>query len=141
MKQQLPVIHKIIAIVIEDDKLLMVRKKGKDIWTGLGGKIEAGETEEEALLREIDEEIHCKARIIKSLGDTKSKAVFDDAIVKLSAYHVELLGEINLDDPELEECKFIPENYKELGIKLPPSMEGQRIPQLVQEGLLKWKIK
>jgi 8-oxo-dGTP pyrophosphatase MutT (NUDIX family) len=139
--KQLPVIHKIIAIVIKDDALLMVRKRGKDIWTGLGGKPEKGETEEQALLREIDEEIHCKARIIRKLGDTESKAVFDDAIVRLSAYQVELLGEIRLDDPELEECRFIPENYKELGIKLPPSMEEQRIPQLIKEGLLNWKTK
>jgi 8-oxo-dGTP pyrophosphatase MutT (NUDIX family) len=137
--KQLPVIHKVIAIVIEDDKLFMVRKKGKDIWTGLGGKPEAEETEEEALLREIDEEVHCGAKIIRKLGDTESKAVFDDAIVKLSAYLVELQGEIRLDDPELEECRFIPENYKELGIKMPPSMEEQRIPQLIELGLLKWK--
>jgi len=139
-QSKLPVIHKIIAIVIKDDKLLMVRKKGKDIWTGLGGKPEIGETEQQALLREIDEEIHCKAKIIRSLGDTESKAVFDDAIVKLSAYLVELKGPIKLDDPELEEVRFIPENYKELGIKLPSSMEEQRIPQLIKKGLLKWKI-
>ena len=61
--------------------------------------------------------------------------------MKLSAYLVELHGEIKLDDPELEECRFIPENYKALGIKLPPSIEEQRIPQLIDEGLLKWKRK
>jgi len=48
-------IHKIIAIVIEDNKFLMVRKVGKDIWTSLGGKPEQGETEEQTLLREIQE--------------------------------------------------------------------------------------
>lgn len=107
-------IHKIVAIVIEDDKLFMVRKVGKDVWTNLGGKPEGNETEEEALVREIQEEIHCSARVIKKLGDFKAPAVFDDAIVKLSSYLVELTGEIRLDDPELEECKFIPKNYKEL---------------------------
>lgn len=107
-------IHKIVAIVIEDDKLFMVRKVGKDIRTSLGGKPEGNETEEEALIREIQEEIHCDAKVIKKLGDFKAPAVFDDAIVKLSCYLVELIGEIRLDDPELEECKFIPKNYKEL---------------------------
>jgi len=125
-------IHKIVAIVIEDDKLFMVRKVGKDIRTSLGGKPEGNETEEEALIREIQEEIHCDAKVIKKLGDFKAPAVFDDAIVKLSCYLVELIGEIRLDDPELEECKFIPKNYKELWIKMPASIEEEVVPFLIQ---------
>ena len=132
-------IHKIIAIIIKNNKLFMVRKVGKDIWTSLGGKPEGEETEEQALLREIQEEIHCEATIIKKLKDFKAPAVFDDAIVKLSAYLVELKGEIKLDDPELEECKFISENYKEQGIKMPPSMEQQLIPYLIKNNYLDWK--
>lgn len=131
-------IHKIAAIVIKGNKILMVRKKGKDIWTCLGGKPESNETEDEALLREIQEEVHCDAIILKKLGDFNAPAVFDDAIVKLSTYLVELNGEINLDDPELEECKFISKNYKESGIKLPISVEKYIIPFLINEGLLDW---
>lgn len=131
-------IHKIIAVVIRNDEFFMVKKVGKDIWTSLGGKPEGTETEEEALLREIKEEIHCDAKIIRKLGDFKNKAVFDDAIVNLSTYLVELNGEIKLDDPELEECKFIPQNYKELNIKLPPSIEEQIIPLCIKQNLLNW---
>ncbi|QQG39568.1 MAG: NUDIX domain-containing protein [Candidatus Aenigmatarchaeota archaeon] len=131
-------IHKIVAIVVRDNMLLMVRKVGKDIWTSLGGKPEAGETEEEALLREIQEEVHCGGRVIRKLGDFSAPAVFDDAIVKLSAYLVELDGEPKLDDPELEECAFIPKDYKEKGIKLPPSLEDEILPFLVGEKLLDW---
>ena len=131
-------IHKIIAIVIQDNKFLMVRKVGKDIWTSLGGKPEENETEEEALIREIDEEIHCDANIIKKLGDFKAPAAFDDAIVKLSTFLVELKGEIKLDDPELEECKFISKNYKEEGIKMPVSIEEQILPFLIENKYLDW---
>lgn len=133
-------IHKIIAIVVQDDKFFMVRKVGKDIWTNLGGKPEGEETEEQALVREIQEEVHCGAKVLKKLGDFKAPAAFDDAIVKLSTYLVELQGEIKLDDPELEECKFIPKNYKELGIKMPASIEEQILPFLVQNGYLKWQF-
>lgn len=132
------VIHKIIAVVIQDNKFFMVRKVGKDIWTSLGGKPEGNETEEETLLREIQEEIHCDAKILKKLGDFKAPAAFDDAIVKLSAYLVKLKGEIKLDDPELEECRFISKNYKELGIKFPISIDEQIIPFLIKEKLLYW---
>lgn len=131
-------IHKIIAIVIQDDKFFMVRKVGKDIWTSLGGKPEGDETEEQALIREIQEEIHCDARVLGKLGDFKAPAAFDDAVVKLSAYLVELQGEIKLDDPELEECKFIPKNYKELDIKMPVSIEGQILPFLIKNKYLSW---
>src|SRR3989344_1165458 len=133
------IIHKIAAVCIKDNKFLMVRKKGKDIWTNLGGKIENGETEEEALLREIKEEIDCGAEIIKKLGDFEAKAVFDDAIVRLSFYLVNLKGKIRLADDELEEVKFISKDYRKENIKLPEeSMEKQVIPFLIKNGLIDW---
>ena len=131
-------IHKIIGVVIQDNKFLMVRKVGKDIWTSLGGKIETGETEEQCLLREIKEEFNCSAIIIKKLGDFEDKAVFDDAIVKLSAFLVELKETIKLIDPELEEYRFINKDYKEQGIRLPPSIENQILPLCIKNGLLNW---
>ncbi|VVB76185.1 NUDIX domain protein [uncultured archaeon] len=131
-------IHKIAALVVENNSFLMVRKAGKDIWTGLGGKPEGNETEEEALLREIKEELDCGAKIIRKIGDFKSKAIFDDAIVKLSWYLVELIGNPKISDPELEEFGFIPKDYKEKGIKLPPSLEEQLLPFCIKEGILKW---
>jgi 8-oxo-dGTP pyrophosphatase MutT (NUDIX family) len=131
-------IHKIIAIVIKDNKFFMVKKVGKDIWTSLGRKPENRETESEALLREIKEEVNCNSKIIRKLGDFTNKAVFDDAIIKLSAYLVELIGEPKISDPELEEFKFIPRDYKQKNIKLPPSIEEQIIPFCIEEGLLEW---
>ncbi|HLE07111.1 MAG TPA: NUDIX domain-containing protein [archaeon] len=131
-------IHKIAAVVINDNKFLMVRKVGKDMWTSLGGRIEPNETEEQCLLREIKEEANCGAKIIRKLGDFEDKAVFDDATVRLSVFLVELSGDIEIIDPELEEHKFIGSNYKQDGIKLPPSIENQVIPLCIKEGLLRW---
>jgi 8-oxo-dGTP diphosphatase len=131
-------IHKIAAIVIQNNSFLMVRKKGKDVWTNLGGKPEGNETEEEALIREIKEEVNCNATVLKKIGDFEAKAVFDDAIVKLSVYLVKLQGTPIICDEELEEVKFISKNYKSLGIKMPPSIEEQILPMLVKEKLLNW---
>jgi len=125
-------------MVIEDNKFLMVRKKGKDIWTNLGGKPEGNESEEEALLREIKEELDCGAKVIKKLGDFESRAVFDDAIVHLSVYLVSLVGKLKISDEELEEFRFISKDYKSEGIKLPPSLENEIIPFCIKSGLLKW---
>jgi len=118
----------------------MVRKKGKDIWTNLGGKPEDGEDEETALIREIKEEVGCDTKIIKKLKDFESKAIFDDAMVKLSAYLVELVGEPLIQDDELEEYAYIGSDYKNKGIKLPPSIEEQIITFLEENNYLSNKF-
>ena len=131
-------IHKIAAVVIQNNKFLMVRKKGKDIWTSLGGRPEDGETEEQALLREIKEEMGCNAKIEIKIGDFEAPAAHDDATVRLSAYLVTLEGEIVFQDPELEEYRFLDKNYAAQGVKLPDSITEKIIPYCIQAGLLKW---
>ena len=131
-------IHKIAAVVIKDNKFLMVRKEGKDIWTSLGGRIEENETEKQCLLREIKEEANCSAKILRKLGDFSAKAVFDDAMVHLSTYLVELDGKIDCIDSELAEIKFIDKNFKEQNIKPSPTIVEQMIPLCIKEGLLDW---
>jgi len=131
-------IHKIAAVVIADNKFLVVRKKGKDVWTSLGGKPENGETEEQTLIRETKEELNCGLKIIKKLTVIEDKAIFDDAQVKLSFYLGELEGAPEVIDNELEEFRYIGADYKTKGIKLPPSLGNQLIPFCIKEGLLKW---
>ena len=131
-------IHKIAAIVIQDNKFLMVRKKGKDIWTSLGGHPEVGEIEEQSLLREIKEEMGCNAKIKYKIGDFEAPAAHDDAMVKLSVYLVTLIGKIVFEDPELEEYKFIDKNYEKDGIKLPDSITQKVIPYCIKNKLINW---
>lgn len=135
----MPEIHKIAAIPILNDKILLVRKEGRDIWTNLGGKPEGDETEEQALLREIKEELNCDATITGKLGDFCALASFDPGMtVRLSAYLVELVGEIKISDPELRECKYIGKDYEQQGIKLPPSLKEHIIPFCIKNSLLNW---
>lgn len=131
-------IHKIAAVVIEDDKFLMVRKKGKDMWTSLGGHPEEGETEEEALMREIKEEMGCDATVLRKLGDFEAPAVFDPgATLRLSTYLVTLSGAIVFEDPELEEYRYLTKEETET-LKLPDSIRNEVLPFCIKEGLLKW---
>ncbi len=132
------IIHKIAAVVIEDNKFLMVRKKGTDIWTSLGGHLEEGESEEQSLLREIKEEMGCGATIEKKLGDFEAPAAHDDAIVRLSTYLVKLHGPIIFEDPELEEYKFIDKDEAKQSIKFPDSIKYKVMPFCIENGLLNW---
>ena len=138
LSAHMKIIHKIAAVVIKEDKFLMVRKHGKEIWTSLGGHMEAGETEQQALIREAKEEMGCQATIIRKLGDFEALATFDDATVRLSTYLVSLDGPIVFNDPELAEYRFIGKDYSKEGIKLPESITKKVIPHCIKNGLLKW---
>lgn len=57
------------AVVIRENQLLVMfrRKKGKEYFAFPGGGVEEGETEEEALIREIKEETSIDAKIGQKL--------------------------------------------------------------------------
>jgi ADP-ribose pyrophosphatase YjhB (NUDIX family) len=53
----MPVIDKLALIDIKDKRLLSARSKGKELFYLPGGKREAGESDKDALVREIHEEL------------------------------------------------------------------------------------
>lgn len=60
------------AIIVQDDKVLMVRRRiseGELMWQFPAGAIEAGETAEEAAVRETEEETGLTVEAIKLLGE------------------------------------------------------------------------
>lgn len=60
------IIHVVAAIIIKDNKIFATQRgygEFKDGWEFPGGKIEAGETPEEALKREIREELNTEISI------------------------------------------------------------------------------
>lgn len=62
----------VIGIINKNGKILMIKrakKEGNLEWAFPGGKVEFGETKEEACIREIYEETGIKVQIIKKLGE------------------------------------------------------------------------
>lgn len=97
------------AVLTDGDKVLAARRgPGKALpgfWEFPGGKIEAGETPEESLARELEEELLCQAAV----GDfiTTTEYEYDFGIVVLSTYFCTLLeGEPQLT--EHEEIRWVP---------------------------------
>jgi 8-oxo-dGTP diphosphatase len=50
-------IDKLAYIYIQDQKVLVTLSKGKDVWYIPGGKREQGESDKQALIREVKEEL------------------------------------------------------------------------------------
>ncbi|MER6601152.1 NUDIX hydrolase [Streptomyces parvus] len=60
------------AIIVDGGKVLMIRRRqreGKLLWAFPGGGIEAGETPEQAAVRETVEEVGLEVKAVRILGD------------------------------------------------------------------------
>lgn len=89
------------AVIEKDAKILAARRgRGKHLegfWEFPGGKLEAGETPEQCLARELAEEFGIESRVGEFIGES----VFDygGKIIRLIAYQVvHLSGEFQLED-------------------------------------------
>lgn len=63
-----------LTVIHDDDRVLLAMKKrgfGEGLWNGYGGKVQEGETVEEAMIRELEEESGLIAT------DHKKRAVID----------------------------------------------------------------
>lgn len=70
-----------LCFIENDDKVLLAMKKrghGEGRWNGYGGKVEAGETIEEALVRELLEESGLKALSFEKRGFIFFKNEYED---------------------------------------------------------------
>jgi 8-oxo-dGTP pyrophosphatase MutT (NUDIX family) len=109
-------IDKLGLIYIKDKKLLAVRAKGKDAYYIPGGKREGAETDEQALLREIKEEISVDLivdtlRLINTF-EAQAHGKEENIIVKITAYSGEFTGELK-PDSEIEEINWLTYKDKE----------------------------
>lgn len=104
-------IHVVGAIIIDDNKILCAQR-GPDKslplkWEFPGGKIEAGESAQEALKREISEEMNCQIEIGEQVEHTVYE--YDFGIVHLTTFICKLIA----GKPELTEhvaIKWLPSN-------------------------------
>ena len=67
------VLHGCGGLIVENDKILLIKRKNASLfdgmWTNPGGKIEPGENIEDAVVREVFEEVGVKVRVIQKISD------------------------------------------------------------------------
>ncbi|WP_340009214.1 NUDIX domain-containing protein [Paenibacillus sp. FSL K6-0276] len=108
------IIDKIAWIHIENGQVLCARSKGKDTYYLPGGKREAGETDEETLVREIEEEIsvQIKADTVSYFGTFEAEAhgKTEGVTVKMTCYIADYEGTLT-PASEIEELSWL--SYKD----------------------------
>lgn len=100
MKKQLT-----LCIPIKDDKVLLGMKKrgfGSGRWNGFGGKMEEGETIEQATLRELDEEVGIKDGKLSKAGILEFSFENDEKILQV---HIFKLTDFSDNPIETEEMR------------------------------------
>lgn len=131
-------IHKAGGVLIKDRKFLISRSKGKNFFVAPGGKIESGETSEEALKRELKEELTIEI----ALGDLEKLETFyapaagqENRYLQMDVFIVNRWrGEIR-PNSEIEEIlwinSFIPDQ-----IKLGSIFQHNVLPRLKKEDMI-----
>ena len=114
-------IDKLALITLKDGKVAMVRSHNKTLFYAPGGKREAGETDEQALCREIDEEltVTLKPDTITFYGEFTGQAdgKQDGTQVRIRCYQAEFTGVLQpaaeiaeigwLDSRDLPRCSLV----------------------------------
>ncbi len=113
----------VTAIIKFPDKKILLAKRGtavfKGYWALPGGKVDSGETIEQAVVREVREETGLHVRIVRKIGDYREIGVQDGIMYNYYAtcFLVKPIGgRIRRQKKEIEEIKLV--DLKEVPEKL-----------------------
>lgn len=135
-----PDIIKCGAIILRNKKLLIVKPKSKDYWIFVGGKPESGETLEQALIREVLEELSVKvvnlsklyliSPIEKAIGNK------DNRTVQIFAFIVNINDQPKANS-EIEKIHWLSRKEFECEkFKLGSVLHNHAIPKLIKDGMM-----
>ncbi|WP_253446712.1 NUDIX domain-containing protein [Halomonas sp. Y3] len=128
-------IIKCAGIILENGKLLVVRKKGSDVFLSPGGKIERGESLQDCVIREIKEEIDVDVQGLHFMGTYTSQSAIENNRITLHAWFVEFSGVVKASS-EIEEIRWIGLGDIETGLKVGSVFLDHVIPYLKSKGLI-----
>ena len=124
-------IDKLSLIILQNRKVLYARSMNKDKWFNPGGKREAGESDEQALIREIKEELSVDVLLptIQYYGTFEAQAYGkpEGTMVRITCYTGAFEGEIK-PASEIAEVRYFTSADREL-----TSITGQLILDDLQQ--------
>jgi 8-oxo-dGTP diphosphatase len=128
-------IDKLAYIYLKDSKVLVTLSHGKDTWYIPGGKREEAETDEQALIREVQEEltVNLDPSTIKHYGTFEAQAHGkpEGTLVRMTCYTAEFTGTLQASS-EIAEIDFFSYDQK----KLTSAVDHLIFDDLRERGLL-----
>lgn len=127
---------RIAGIIIKDGKLLMVKgKKHDELWTP-GGKVEAGESDQECLKRELKEEIGANLLSCRFFTEYTNPAFYHpEQMLTERVYIAEIEGDVK-PDAEIESIIwFGKEDFESKKFPMITHDAEILIPDLIKEGI------
>jgi ADP-ribose pyrophosphatase YjhB (NUDIX family) len=88
-----------------------IDRRGRLLWSLPKGHVEAGETNEDAAVREVEEETGISGRVVAPLGTIDFWFVAEGRRIHKTVHHFLLLaegGELSADDIEVEQVEWVP---------------------------------
>ena len=108
-------IDKLAFIDIKDHKILSTLSKGKDVWYIPGGKRDGNETDHEALIREVKEEltVDLVPETITHYGTFEAQAHGkpEGTVVRMTCYTAQFTGTLHAS-AEVAEYKYVDYTWK-----------------------------
>jgi 8-oxo-dGTP diphosphatase len=132
MSEQPYDIYKAAGIIVQNRKVLATRSKGKSFYIQPGGKLEGDETETQALVRELHEEMGIEENEtdLEKIGDYYAEAAGqDNKRLKLAAYLVRNFSGVPEPCSEVEEIRAFNSQIPQ-GVELASILEHDIIPEL-----------
>ena len=103
-------IDKLAWIEIKDNSILLTKSYGKNKFYIPGGKREIGETDEQALIREIREEldVNLDESTLKFVGifEDQAHGQSEEIFVKMTCYSADYFGELSASS-EIEKIEWL----------------------------------
>ena len=131
-------IYRVAGIIIKDKKLLFARATGEDSFFGPGGRIEDGETPEQAMVRELKEElsIDVSPEDLEFFGDYSAATdTHRGKTTRTKAFVVKKWSSDPVPSAEVEELKWLTSELPD-NIRVGSTFGGEVLPALNKLGLV-----
>jgi len=129
-------LQRVSAVIIRNKKILLVTgHNSKAHWTP-GGGVEENESLEEALKREIKEELNAEVKSSKDYLNYDSEHLMSHKPIRIYCYIVEINGTVK-PQKEITSIKWCSkEDIKKRRVIITAGIKDILIPQLIEDNLL-----